>query len=367
MCMWKPGFPMYSEKLKNKMSTGNKFAWLAALIVLFVSGCSPDPKPNGSQVDNYYFVKVGNVALPVRVCGNINSDIAVVFVHGGPGGTAQTERANVYWNEIEKYYKVIYWDQRGSGLTQGNVSASEMTIEQFSEDLDNIVDFTRQVAKAKSIFLHGTSWGGGLSTYYLLDTNHQNKLKGAILEAPAYDIQNGGQYSIQWINHKADSMIAAGNNVNYWKNCKLYYVQHPTLVAGDFKQHQAYLNQVNGIVYNSSNLQTQNVSVPKGELALVYNNAEFAPAALTYEGQSIFTHLDLTSKLGSIRLPLMLIWGAQDGLLPRDQLAPKFVSHVSSTDLIYDKNKYQLSAHIPHAEEWQQFDVDAKAFIEGHK
>ena len=30
-----------------------------------------------------------------------------------------------------------------------------MTIEQFSEDLDNIVDFTKQVAKASKIYIHG--------------------------------------------------------------------------------------------------------------------------------------------------------------------------------------------------------------------
>ncbi len=347
------------------MKTVHKIIVLLAAILLY--GCSPDPKPNGDQVDNYYFVKVGDVALPVRVCGNINSDIAVVFVHGGPGGSAQTERANVYWKEIEKYYKVIYWDQRGSGLTQGNVTSSQMTIEQFSEDLDNIVDFTKQIAKAKSIFLHGVSWGGGLSAYYLLDTNHQNKLKGAILEAPAYDIKNGLQFSKQWMLGKADSMIALNSNIAYWQNCKLFYAQNPVISSKEFKQHQAYLNQVKGIVFNSTNLQSQTVSVPKGELALVYNNAEFAPATLSYEGQSIFTHLDLTSKLNTVRLPLLLVWGAQDGLLPREDLAQKFVQSVSSVDLLYDDNKYQFSAHIPHAEEWQQFDLDAKAFIESHK
>ncbi len=348
-------------RLKIKIAALLFFAFLA------VVSCSPDPKPSGDQVDNYYFVKVGNVALPVRVCGNINADVAIVFVHGGPGGSAQTERSNIYWNEIEKYYKVIYYDQRGSGLTQGNVKPSEMTIEQFSEDLDNIVDFTKQVAKANSIFIHGISWGGGLASYYLLDTAHQNKLKGAIIESPAYDIQNGSQLSINWLLHKADSMIALGYNIDYWKNCKKYYILHPVLTYKEYAQHQAYLNQVKGIVFNTTNVQSQTVSVPKGELALVYNNAQFAPETLTYEGQSIFTHLDLTSRLHEIKLPIMLVWGAQDGLLPKDNLAQKFLSHVGAADITYDDNKYLLSAHIPHAEEWQQFNLDTKIFVEAHK
>ena len=54
--------------------------------------------------------------MPVRVCGNIHSDIAVIYIFMDAWRTAQGERANVYWSEIEKYYKVIYYDQRGSGL-----------------------------------------------------------------------------------------------------------------------------------------------------------------------------------------------------------------------------------------------------------
>lgn len=339
------------------------------IVTIILVSCSKDPKPANDQLDNYYFVKIGNIALPVRVCGNINSDIAVVFVHGGPGGTAQGERANVYWQEIEKYYKVVYYDQRGSGVTQGNTPTNKMTIEQFGEDLDNIVDFTKQVAKADKIFLHGVSWGGGLATYYLLDTAHQRKLKGAIIEDAAYDIKHGAELSMQWILHKADSLIAIGKNVDYWQNCKNFYVQHPVLTSKEFKQHMSYLNQVSGIMFNSSNVQIRNTSLPKFEIDLAFKNSEFAPAQLTYEGQSIFTHLDLTPKLNQITLPIMLVWGAKDGLLPKNNLAQKFVNNLgtSPAKIKYDPNKYLLSAHAPHYEEWQTFDVDAKSFIETNK
>jgi pimeloyl-ACP methyl ester carboxylesterase len=348
----------------------NKFSIYLVLLLLIatITSCSPDPKPNGDQVDNYYFVKVGNVALPVRVCGNIKSDIGIVFVHGGPGGTAQGERAFSYWKEIEKYYKVIYYDQRASGFTQGNVNTSEMSIENFSNDLDHIVDFTKQVAKVNKIFIHGISWGGALSTYYLLDTAHQRKLNGAIIECPAYDIVNGLQVlSRNWLLRRVDSMIAIPKNVDYWINCKNYYATRPVITNKEFNQHGTYLSQLNGVGYNVGNVQIGTVSLPKGELAVAINNAIFAPEHLTYEGQSVFTHLDLTSKLNQIKLPIMLVWGDKDGLLPRNNLAQKYVSNLGSTDITYDATKYLLSAHLPHAEEWQQFNVDAKSFIEAHK
>lgn len=340
---------------------------IISIVLLFLTACNPDPKVDAGQLDNYYFVKVGNIALPVRLCGNINSDIAVIYVHGGPGGSAQSERGIIYWKEIEKYYKVVYWDQRGSGITQGNASSDDMTIEQFSEDLDNIVDFTKAIGKTKTVFLHGASWGGGLTSYYLLDTLHQKKINGAILEAPAYDIKNGVQLSVQWMVHKADSMLALNNNLDYWNNCKLYYAEHPVLTYKEFKQHQNYLNQVKGIAFNTGNIQTRPVSIPNAELALLYNNAEFAPASLTYQGNSIFTHLDLTTQLHQINVPVLLVWGALDGLLPRNNLAQKFIINVGSTDVTYNPAKYLFSAHLPHAEDWQQMNTDAKIFIESHK
>jgi pimeloyl-ACP methyl ester carboxylesterase len=359
---------MFSEEQKNNnMQLNRIISSILFFAVLFIAACSSDPKPAGDQLDNYYFVKVGNVALPVRVCGNINSNIAIIFIHGGPGGSGQGERGNIYWKEIEKFYKVIYYDQRGSGVTQGNTSPEEMSIEQFSEDLDNIVDFTKQVAKANKVFIHGASWGGGLATYYLLDTAHQNKLKGAIIESPAYDIKNGASLSIQWLLQKADSMIALGKNIDYWNNCKQRYAANPVLTKDDFKQHLSYLTQVFGLVSNGLNVQVRDISTPKVELGLGFTNGEFAPATLTYEGQSIFTHLDLTSKLNQITLPVMLVWGDKDGLLPKNNLAQKFIDNIGTTDLTYDETKYLLSAHLPHFEEWQQFNIDTKIFVEAHK
>lgn len=65
------------------------------IVTIILVSCSKDPKPANDQLDNYYFVKVGNIAMAMRVCGNINSDIAVVFVHGAPAERHKVERANV--------------------------------------------------------------------------------------------------------------------------------------------------------------------------------------------------------------------------------------------------------------------------------
>lgn len=357
---------MFLEEKKNNIMQKMKRIYLLILCIsCLLLSCK---KVAVTNLDNYYFVKIGSVALPVRVCGNANSQTAIIFVHGGPGSTSQTERSYSYWKAIESKYKVIYYDQRGSGYTQGNVNAADMTLEQFSKDLDNVVDFTKQIAKVNKVFLHGASFGGALTSYYLLDTTHQKKIAGAILEAPAYDMVHGSQLSIAWLLQKADSVIAENNQTSlyYWLNCKSYYTQHPVLTKDEYKQHQIYLNQVKGITFNIGNMTTQSASKPQTELNVLYENQAYAPATLTYEGQSIFTHLDLTSRLNEIKTPLLLVWGFRDGLSPRNNLALKFMLNVGSTDKKYESSKYLISADMPHLEEWQLFDVDAIQFFESH-
>lgn len=353
------------EKKNNNMQKSTKIFLLFLCISCVFFSCK---KTTVTNLDNYYFVKIGSVALPVRVCGNPNSQTAVIFVHGGPGSTAQNERSYSYWKAIEANYKVIYYDQRGSGYTQGNVNTSDMTLEQFSEDLDNIIDFTKEIGKVNKVFLHGTNWGGALASYYLLDTTHQKKVAGAILESPSYDMVHGSQLSIAWLMQKADSVIALNDPISqpFWLNCKNYYVAHPVLTKDDYKQHQIYLNQVKGITYNTANMTVQSTSKPQTEINILYENQAFAPSVLTYEGQSIFTHLDLTSRLNEIKTPVLLIWGAKDGLMPRINLAQKMIDNIGSSDKKYEKIKYQVSASLPHLEEWQLFDIDAIQFYESH-
>lgn len=351
------------------MSMKPMFRYIMVLLTgALLTACNPkDPSIPGNQLDNYYFVKIGDAALPVRVTGNLNSDVAVIFIHGGPGGSAQSERQLTYWNRIEQNYKVVYYDQRGGGIAQGNAKPEEMTLEQFAKDLDVIVEFTRQVARANTIFLHGVSWGGGLGTYYATDTAHQRKINGLIAECPAYNLVGGMALSRQWILAYADSMIAANSSVKYWQNVEKYYAQHPVITSDIFDQHLKYLNQAKGVVYNVTGLDQQNISIPRGELDAVFKNQLYTIANLSYQGGSVFERMDLTPLLPKIDIPVLLVWGEKDGLLPKYDLAAEFASGVGAPYITYFPGEFQEAAHLPHGEDAAQMQSDVIAFIEAHR
>ena len=97
----------------------------------------------------------------------------VVVVHGGPGmdhmyllpgmsGLASTNR-------------LVFYDQRGSGRTQGNVDSSTVSFSTFMADIDALGDSLR----LGRFVLLGHSWGGLLAMRYA--ARHPDRLRALIL------------------------------------------------------------------------------------------------------------------------------------------------------------------------------------------
>ena len=53
--------------------------------------------------------------MPVLVEGNVDSGVIVLWVHGGPGGTAIGFQNDEFCSaQLEPKYAVAYWDQRAA-------------------------------------------------------------------------------------------------------------------------------------------------------------------------------------------------------------------------------------------------------------
>jgi proline iminopeptidase len=353
-----------------------KYILVFILSIALFPACSKYKDPGPGMIDKMYHVKTDGIALPVRVAGLESSDVALIMTHGGPGGSSETFRFTEGIRGMEQNNKVIYWDQRASGMTQGNPSLDQITTEQYAKDLDAVVEFTRQVIGAKSIFLLGHSWGGGLTAYYLTeDPSRQNKLKGYIIVSGAYNVPGGLSASIQWIKNGANAKIAANKDVDYWKKALEFYKTNTQITADNFLEHATYLGKLNGGIYNK-NHTTLKSYLPAIEISAFLSNPIFVGNNITYKGKSIYTALDLTSELYKIKLPTFVMWGKQDGLIPPHAIPgdPKgtalvedFIANVGTdkNDVFY--MEYANSAHEPMAEEGPKFATDLKLFINKYK
>ncbi|MCO5231537.1 MAG: alpha/beta hydrolase [Chitinophagales bacterium] len=350
------------------------------LAIIFLSinilACSKKESLAPGMMDKYYHVKVDGIELPVRVAGKESSDVALIMTHGGPGGSSQVFRLSAGVKNMEKDFKVIYWDQRGSGITQGNPPKDQITTEQFSKDLDAIVEFTKQIVGAKSIFLLGHSWGGGLTAYYLTENMaHQDKLKGYIIVCGAYNVPGGLTASRQWVLNGAATSIALNKDVSYWQKAIEFYKTNTQITADNFVEHATYLGKLNGGRYNK-NVKVEKGYLPAFEINAFLNNPFFVGHNITYKGESVYTSLNLTPEIHKIKIPTFVMWGKQDGLLPPHKipndvvgtaLADDFLANVGTPKEKLFYMEYLNSAHEPMAEEGEKFAKDLKVFLDKYK
>ncbi len=348
--------------------------FLMALTIL--AACSKYEEPEPGFMDQQYFVKTEGVALPVRVAGRESSDIALIMTHGGPGGSAQTFRLASGVRTLENFYKVIYWDQRASGTTQGTSKPEDINIAQYSRDVDAVVEFAKQVVGANKVFLLGHSWGGGLTAFYLqAKPEHQQKLNGYISVCPAFNVVDGLGGSRQWVINGANQKIAEGKDVAYWRKALDYYKNNPKILAKNFIDHATYLGKLDGAIYNKNFTRPESY-FPAFESQAFLSNPFFVGNNMTIDGESIYEIMNLTSGMNKITLPTLLIWGDKDGLLPPDQV-PGYTANTALVDLFMDNIgtptgqkqfiRYMNSAHEPMAEEGPKFSADVRNFIEKYK
>jgi proline iminopeptidase len=120
------------------------------------------------EVDGYSFhaETYGDAGNPV-----------VIVLHGGPGGDY---RSLLPLQELADEYFVVFYDQRGSGLSE-RVPADQLSYQVMLEDLDDIVDLYGQ---GEAVYLLGHSWGGMVGSGYL--GYEPEKVAKAVLAEPGF-------------------------------------------------------------------------------------------------------------------------------------------------------------------------------------
>jgi proline iminopeptidase len=137
---------------------------LVALVVvvsaaLFVITSGPPPVPATVADDpSIPHVTLDGVTFHAEAFGDPANPVVVV-VHGGPGADY---RQLLNLQELSDDYYVVFYDQRGTGLSP-RVDPAELTVASSVEDLDRIVT---HYGNGDPVNIVGHSWGGMLATAY---------------------------------------------------------------------------------------------------------------------------------------------------------------------------------------------------------
>lgn len=116
------------------------------------------------------FVGDGDCSLYVEEEGR---GMPVVLINGGPGGTHHY--FHPWFSRARKWARVIYYDQRGTGLSDFEPGEKGYSVEQAVRDLDAV----RQALNIDRWVVLGYSYGGFLAQFYAL--NHPERTAGIVL------------------------------------------------------------------------------------------------------------------------------------------------------------------------------------------
>jgi proline iminopeptidase len=309
------------------------FTVLASLAIF--SGC----RTHNSPQENLFTAKVHiedsiiySIPQVPRLCDNIKSEkkyinigdcnlyceiegegMPLVLVHGGPGGTHHCFHPSL--SAAAKNFKLIYYDQRGCGLSDYNPGKG-YSFEQSVDDLENL----RKALHIEKWIVMGHSYGGGLAQYYTI--RHPENVAGLILVGSVPMLNKPGL-------NKTDEYF-------FLNEQEKQKVEEITKLTMDGKLSYAqyfYNSEINGGWKRQNYLKP--TSEQQSQLAL-YDIVFDKNITTDYESYT-FDHV-----FDSCPIPTLLCEGKYDPLWAEEKDSMMIANHPNATFLLFEKSSHNI-------------------------
>lgn len=354
--------------MKNILS---KKIWLFPILVLLAFSCGKNDLDDLSKV---IYVRHKGADMPAFIHGNASEKVFLIILHGGPGGDGLAYRGGTIKSEIEKECAVVYFDQRGSGLSQGNYSESDLTVELMVEDVMALTDVIRhKYGEESRFFLMGHSWGGTLGTATLLANDNQERFKGWIEVDGGHDLKELYFENIRFFKEVAAEQIALNQSLDYWNNVlekvnevdslnydedDSSYMNTKAFDAEEVLADDGFIDEID----DATAIDGLRELLSNNQITIFWNSIN--TNTILVENQEIFETLSYTSQLGKITIPSLVLWGKYDLVIPPKQGQEAF-DNLGSEDkeiVIFEK-----SGHSPMINEGDKFAEEVIGFINQFK
>ena len=333
------------------------------LLTISLFSCSKE-KLNLNELNETIFVRHKGADMPAYIHGNGSEKVFLIILHGGPGGNGLVYKTSSIGSQVEKNNVVVYFDQRGSGNSQGNYSKEDLNVNTMAEDVIALA----KVIKAKygqdsKLFLMGHSWGGTLGPATLL--KNQSLFSGWIDVAGSHDPKGTYDAYKTFFTNTANEQIGLGNSLDFWQNL-LDLTQNVgsefspedfiTLNKDAHKTEEILIKD--GLVFEA----TSEGSISQNELTLKWNSMQ-ATLYVTFKSNHYET-VSFTERLKEINLPSIVLWGKYDLVVPT-LFAQEAYDNLGSVDK--EMFIFENSAHSPMFNEPDLFADKVIGFINKHK
>jgi len=350
------------------------------LSFILLSACAKEIPVPAHYVSDHFWIHNKGADMYVATRGNPTENTIIINVHGGPAYGAQyvhLARPLVY-EKLEEKAIVVYYDQRGVGLSTGNFAESLYSLSQFVEDLDHVIEVIKhKYGNQNSIFLMGRSWGGMLTAAYLTNPIRAKKIVGWIEIAGAHDAVLTKTAGKQQMIEIANEQIAFGNSVPQWKALKSFADNfEPEAESSDtYQQLITYwqkATEAQSLLAKDGIIQEKEPTHGLSDKDIRRHSA-YDPLGVSWNNRvgpevkiwSALADYSLTSRLSQVTLPTLFIWGKYDLMVPQ-ALAHSAFQTIGTLQQHKYLRIYDEQSHYPMGDP-NRFLSDVLPFLEQYR
>lgn len=333
---------------------------LIVLTALSILSCTKE-EVNLNNLNETLIIRHKKADMPAYIHGNASEKVFLIVLHGGPGGNGLQYRINTIQGEIEKNNAVVYFDQRGSGTSQGSYSKNDVSIDVMAEDILALAKVIRsKYGEDSKLFLMGHSWGGTLGPAALL--KDQSEFSGWIDVDGAHSWKSYNKVKNALLA-KANEQIASGNSIDYWKGL----ISTVNNTASSFNEDDFFVLNKQSHALEKTLSKDKVIHESKSDYDGVYLslldfwNTLNVLSVLRKKGLFEF---DYTDRLKEITIPSLVLWGKHDVIVPFTYAQEAYDKLGSSEKEIF---VFEKSAHSPMSTEPELFSQKVISFINKHK
>jgi pimeloyl-ACP methyl ester carboxylesterase len=115
------------------------------------------PLPN--SISEKIWVDVNGIEQGMFIESENDANPVLLVIHGGPG-MPDHFLTNRYPTGLEELFTVVWWEQRGTGLSyRSDIPVETMTVDQFVADTLAMTNYLRARFGKEKIYIMGHSWG----------------------------------------------------------------------------------------------------------------------------------------------------------------------------------------------------------------
>ena len=218
----------------------------------------------------------------------------ILGLHGGPGGSY--DYLTPLFDLARSGYQVVLYDQSGGGKSQRLKDQALYTVERYVEEVEGV----RKGLKLGKVHLYGHSWGGMLAQAYAL--KHQANIRSLIL--------SGTTPSIPLLMEEGQGIFET-LPADVRKAVTKYESE------GDFQnpEYLAALEKFNHLHQAIVDPWPETLKYAFDNFSFPVGNTMLGPHLVAVSGN--MRYWDVTDRLGSLKVPCLIICGDRDFLTPK--------------------------------------------------